>query len=170
MQPLELQFPPGQIADYAARYAWIEGDDALLALVPGIRSRGYFTKDEFLAFCEWKSPRARRHYESNPADYVEEVTRIALSTPVERLRVEVLTLLAGVRLPTASVLLHYTHAEPYPIYDFRALEALGVERGSAPGDFNFWWRYTCFCRELAQAHGVSMRTLDRALWQYSKEL
>jgi hypothetical protein len=36
-------------------------------------------------------------------------------------------------------------------------------------EFSFWWEYTQFCRKLAAEAGVSMRTLDRALWQYSKE-
>lgn len=39
-------------------------------------------------------------------------TRVALSTPSERLRIEVLTLLDGVGWPTASVLLHLTPQAP----------------------------------------------------------
>ena len=33
---------------------------------------------------------------------------------------------------------------------------------------NYGWQYTCFCRQLVAETGVTMRTLDRALWQYSK--
>jgi hypothetical protein len=36
-------------------------------------------------------------------------------------------------------------------------------------NFDFWWEYVEFCRELADTNNVSMRTLDQALWQYSKE-
>jgi hypothetical protein len=36
-------------------------------------------------------------------------------------------------------------------------------------DFDLWWCYVCTCREIAAQAGVDMRTLDRALWQYSKE-
>lgn len=169
MKRFRLQFPTSQIEELAARYEYVYGDEALLAMVPHIRSRGYFTKDEFLQFCEWKSPRARPHYQANSTEYVEAVTQIALSTGVERLRIDVLMLLAGVRLPTASALLHFAHPDPYPIYDVRALEALGVERSYTTDTFDFWWAYTCFCRQLAQKNRVSMRVLDRALWQYSKE-
>jgi len=32
-----------------------------------------------------------------------------------------------------------------------------------------WSDYTLFCRKLAEDAGVTIRELDRALWQYSKE-
>jgi len=35
--------------------------------------------------------------------------------------------------------------------------------------FDFWWQYTLYCRRIAKKAGVRMRTLDKALWQYSKE-
>jgi hypothetical protein len=84
------------------------------------------------------------------------------------LRIEVLTLLAGVSWPTASVILHFFHREQYPILDVRALWSLQCD---PPGEYDipFWESYTSSCRSLAQKAGVSMRTLDRALWQYSKE-
>jgi hypothetical protein len=34
---------------------------------------------------------------------------------------------------------------------------------------SFWLEYLFFCRELARRCGVSIRTLDKALWQHSKE-
>jgi hypothetical protein len=56
----------------------------------------------------------------------------------------------------------------YPILDVRALESLGVKpRSQYP--LNFWLEYLDACRELAQLAGVSLRTLDKALWQHSKE-
>jgi hypothetical protein len=70
------------------------------------------------------------------------------------------------------VLLHFGHTDPYPILDFRALWSLGVDvPADAHGfyDFPLWWEYTKFCRDLADACGVPMRVLDRALWRYSKE-
>jgi hypothetical protein len=70
------------------------------------------------------------------------------------------------------VLLHFGHTDPYPILDFRALWSLGVDVPTdAYGfyDFPLWRAYTNFCRDLADACGVPMRELDRALWRYSKE-
>ena len=55
-----------------------------------------------------------------------------------------------------------------PILDYRALEALGVKsRSTYP--LSFWLAYLAACRRLAKQHGVSVRTLDKALWQWSKE-
>ena len=33
----------------------------------------------------------------------------------------------------------------------------------------FWLDYLAACRQLAERHGVDLRTLDKALWQHSKE-
>jgi hypothetical protein len=136
--------------------------------VSQVKTRGYFLRDEFLLLCHWKTPRSKPRVASNQADYIEAVTRTALSTSSERLRIEVLTLLNSVSWPTASVVLHYCHAEPYPILNVRALWSLGVDANTIPYDFGFWSAYTLFCRKLAKEAGVTMRELDRALWQYSK--
>jgi hypothetical protein len=99
---------------------------------------------------------------------VREVTRIALETTIEKLKVRVLLLLAGVSWPTASVILHFCDRGRYPILDFRALWSVGVAR--APSyTFSLWWEYTCFVRNISDRTGLPMRTIDRALWQYSKE-
>ena len=76
--------------------------------------------------------------------------------------------LAGVGVPTASVLLYCAFPRDYPILDVRALESLGVKPRS-PYPVSFWLEYLAACRELAGHHGVSIRTLDKALWQHSKE-
>ena len=93
-------------------------------------------------------------------------TRRALAG-TEQERIEALLSLRGVGFPTASVLLHFADPAAYPILDVRALEALGVTRSSYT--IPFWLEYLATCRALAAAHGVSLRTLDKALWQHSKE-
>jgi hypothetical protein len=99
---------------------------------------------------------------------VREVTGWALGAATERGRIEPLTLIDGVQWPMASVLLHIFHSDPYPILDFRALWSVDSDV-PAVYTFEFWWVYVTFCRATADANGVDMRTLDRALWQYSKE-
>jgi len=111
-----------------------------------------------LTLADWKSPRIGGHI----------ATRFALSTPSERLRIESLTLLHGVAYPMASVILHFCHRDPYPILDVRALWSLGTEEPSSGYTFDFWLRYTTTCRDFAAAAGCDLRTLDRALWGYSK--
>jgi hypothetical protein len=124
-------------------------------------------KDEFVELCRWKTPRSQQRVLSNPEDFIKEVTHTSLTTASERLRIGVLTLLNGVSWPTASVLLHFGYDNLYPILDFRALWSLGVDASQVNYCFDFWWEYTQHCRSLATESGVSMRVLDRALWQYS---
>ena len=69
--------------------------------------------------------------------------------------------------PTASVILHFCDTRPYPVLDYRALWSLGYSRPPVY-TFEFWSAYTHFTRALAQSTGHDMRTVDRALWQYSK--
>jgi hypothetical protein len=163
------RFPLTEIPRIASAYDIEEqGDHEVEPLGRAAHERGYYTREEFLALCVWKTPRSKPRCEANEEEFVHEVTRIALSTPVERLRIEVLRLLQGVEWPTASVLLHFGYSDLYPILDFRALWSLQVEPPKAGYDFEFWQGYTTYCRELARQAGVDMRTLDRALWQHSK--
>ncbi|MBI3734083.1 MAG: hypothetical protein HY259_11605 [Chloroflexi bacterium] len=175
MIPYAPRFDRDKVAYFAARYMEImsaaerlEEEIIVDDVAPRARAAGYFTKEQFLKVCYWKTPRSRPHCEKNSAEYVREVTRIALSTPNEQLRIEALTLLQGVGWPTASVFLHFGYADLYPIMDYRALWSLNIE---VPPyyDFAFWWSYTECCRVLAKDWQVTMRTLDRALWQYSYE-
>lgn len=163
-----LQFEKSLIGYWAQRYTYPGEDEMVGEIGPMAQERGYFDKQSFLKLCRWKSPRTQPRCAENEERYIREVTRIALSTPEEQLRIEVLTLLRGVEWPTASVIVHFAHTDPYPILDFRALWSLGMEQPKQY-DFALWWAYTQYCRELARSCGVSMRTLDRALWQYSKE-
>ena len=172
---IKLRFDPKEIRKWASRYSYTaSGADADLEKViereisPSVREKGFYTKDEFLTLCRWKSPRIVPNCERNEASFVEAATRAAFNTTHEHLRIAALTLLNGVSWPVASVLLHFGHREPYPILDFRALWSASVDSPSQY-DFDFWWSYVECCRCLALDSGVSMRTLDRALWQYSKE-
>ena len=137
-------------------------------VAPRVRAAGFATRDDLLALCRWKSPRALPRCAANRADYVEAITRAAFGSAHERVRVEALTLLAGVGWPMASVLLHFGHRDPYPILDVRAFAALGRPL-PALHSFAVWWPYVERCRALADQYGVDMRTLDKALWRYDKD-
>ena len=163
-----LQFDQGKVRALAARYAYETDSFIVDGIAPAARSRGYYTRDEFVRVCRWKTPRSQPLVESNDAALVEEATRVALSVVGETLRVGILMMLSGVSLPTASVLLHFAHRDPYPIIDYRALEAWGVTV-RPPYAFPLWMSYVDACRQLASDTGLDMRTIDRALWQWSKE-
>ena len=163
-----MRFPAEEIRYWASRFSDSAEDKAIRRIAPQMKARGYLTRPEFLTLCRWKSARSRRHVERNDTGFIRAATGTALSTPNERLRIEALTLLDGVDWPTASVILHFGHRASYPVLDWRALWALGVSRPPSYS-FAFWWGYVQACRRLARKHSCSMRTLDRALWQYSKE-
>ena len=168
---LKLRFPCDKIAYWESRYILTQGDDG--EIKEGVRrslSAGYFNKPDFVAICRWKSPRIVSHCEKNPEEFIHAVTKAALDSTCERFRIYAPTLLQGVGWRVSSVLLHFASKEPYPIIDFRALWSLGYDLTTNDDcHFDFWWNYTEFCRKAAAECGVSMRKLDRALWQYSKE-
>jgi hypothetical protein len=162
-----------EIPVYAARYEYPGKEGGLNARKKAIKTRGCLALVDLCAVCDWKAPRAAGHARKNTDAEVREISRLALSSAEERVRIEVLQVLHGVNYPTASVILHFFHPDPYPIIDYRALWTLGFEQPSQY-TFDFWWRYLESCRSLFRrvlrdVPNLTMRELDRALWQYSKE-
>jgi hypothetical protein len=68
----------------------------------------------------------------------------------------------------ASTLLHFAFPRRYPILDWRALESLS-QPGRSTYSVGFWLTYLEACRRIARQNHVQLRTLDKALWQYSRE-
>ena len=163
-----LRFPAEEITSRAERYSYRLSNTHLLDRRSEVSREGRLTKALLDQVAQWKSPRSAGHVQNNSDRFVEEVTAFALAARDERSRIESLTLLDGVSWPTASVILHLFHRDPYPILDFRALWSLGVEE-PAVCRFPFWWEYVETCRRLSGWCCGDMQTLDRALWQYSKE-
>ena len=162
------RFPAAEVPAWAAKYSYPSDADIETSIAPAAREQRFLTKCQFLALTKWKSPRSQPRCERNEPEYVEEVTGRALQSKNDRFKIEALRLLDGVEWPTASVILHFCDEERYPILDYRALWSLGLTR-TPPYDYRLWAEYTAFTRDLAAKSGVTMRALDRALWQYSKE-
>lgn len=133
-----------------------------------VKLRGFYRKPELLEVLRWRSSALLPALERNSEEYIQNVTGTAFSVKDERLRIEMLTLLEGVRWGAASVLLHFGHPGRYPVLDARAFYALGLDWPRQMG-FATWQEYTLHCRALADGAHVSMRILDRALRQYAKE-
>jgi len=163
-----LRFKTNEISRLARRYEYPISETNLIEIRSGVHQRGHLTKEELESVAYWKAPRSSRHARKNSEEYVTELTRFAFRTECERARIESLTLLDGVSWPTASVILHLFHCDPYPILDFRTLWSVSLPV-PLRYTFGFWWPYVKFCREVAASAGVDMRALDKALWQYSKE-
>jgi len=163
----KLKFPESDIRFWTDRYPK-DTDMVPNSVGKFARDKGYLNVKNLYAMCNWKSSRrAKVVQDGNPAT-IREITKFAFSTSDQRSKISALTLLPGVMSPTATVILHFCAKKPYPILDFRAIWSLGEERPYSY-DFEHWWEYAETCRELAKRNGVSIRNLDKALWQYSKE-
>jgi hypothetical protein len=168
MPTFELQLPLDEIETLAARFPSGGGDGRLVEVGVAVLARGYYTREEFIEVCAWKTVRSRPKIARNTEAAVVQATGLAIGTEDEAARMTALLELDGVGVPTASTLLYCVFPDRYPILDVRALESLGVKpRSQYP--LSFWLEYLDACRELAQLAGVSLRTLDKALWQHSKE-
>ena len=144
---------------------------ALLARLARVKCRGWFTRGEFLRMCRWKSPRALRHYASNPAARVRRVSRAVLAARSEHRRLELLTRLRGVSVPTASAILTLIDPRRYGVLDIRAWQLLfglgavdrkPAGRGFAPRD---WLDYLAQLRLHARRLGVTARAVEYTLFQ-----
>lgn len=165
---MKLRFNERELIDFANRYEY-QSDEILSEISKSAKINKYLTREEFIKICEWKTPRSKPKVASNQEEYIKEITNISLTTNCDQLRIEILTLLNGVGWPTASTILHFCHTEEFPIIDFRALYSLGYD--SIPKQYNypFWEKYTDYCRNLSKRLNLDLRTIDRGLWQYSKE-
>lgn len=162
------RFSKDELTTLAKRYSYPREESFLLSHRARIQSAGCFDKALLIQLASWKSPRSAHHVEGNDDAFVIEVSGVALASTNERTRIEVLTLLDGVSWPTASVILHLFHFDPYPVLDFRALWSMGMDPPRVY-TFDFWWHYVTSCRAVYREWNCEPRVLDRALWQYSKE-
>lgn len=97
-----LQFPVEDIAQLAARFSYAKPDADCLTAGAGARERGHYNRDEFLLVCAWKTERSRSRVATNSETAVELATGRAFRSQDEAKRMEALTGLEGVGVPTAS--------------------------------------------------------------------
>jgi hypothetical protein len=160
-----LQPPVSDIQALASRYS----DDDTKALAAGKDiAGGKYTRTNLMVIVDWKSKRRAALLKENTDDEIEEALHLAVHAAEPRTAFGVLTGLSGVGVPMASAILTGIDQTRYAIIDWRALHALGVRNW--PIDVNFYLkRYYPECSRMAQQTGFSLRTIDRALWQWSVE-
>ena len=169
MTQLKLQFNPKELHDYALSYSYETRitDDDLQVAIDDIKELSYLSIATLTTFALWKAPRNLHNCLKNEPEFLKEVSSIALKNKNENLKISILSLLKGFSFPMASVILHFCDEDKYPIIDFRALESLGIPQGQKI-DLKLWRDYLKYCRFLSKEHNISMRDLDKALWQHSK--
>ena len=141
----------------------------------GARIRqGYRTKENLYLIFYWKHQSSRfrerliNAFNSNSCDTVtailNQVHEIVEVLDDAGCAVTELVGLKGVGVPTASAFLANIYPEKFTLIDILALRALGIDNQ----EIAFYRYYNDECRRLAKESSTSMRTLDRALWQWGK--
>ncbi len=135
-----------------------------------IKQKGYLTKNEFLNICLWKSRRPKNRYILNSEIEIENITRLALAEKDELLKIEYLTRLKGVLIPTASAILSVVNPQEYPIIDVRCVEALKelkvIEWGLINN--NNWLIYLEIIRKLSKELNLTCREVEKGLFAYNR--
>ena len=168
---MKLPIDKSGILYYASEYDW-DYDTSIKRLVHDVKARGYLESCDLLELSSWldnKKGRNRHNIKNNRDGDIEKMTKFSLAAETEEDRIDELCRLNGVKYATASAILHWFHDDDYPIFNRPALDAIGFERNRYKNRFDDWMRYVSFCRSAVKEYQIGMRTLDRALLQYSKE-
>lgn len=167
---MKLRFDESDI-QYLAR--WYEKEECseleieLMSFEPEVKKRGHLLRDELVKVAKWKWPPGRPAALAQEIsdDHIRDITAEAFSTTdIGDSNIVLWKNLSGVGPAIGSAILHLYHKDPYPIWDWRALESVGERKGRS-----VWRPYVEYCRELVARNEVDIRTLDRALWKYSKK-
>lgn len=132
------------------------------------------SRGEFLDICYWKSPRGIRRCEQNSATMVEQTTRKVFATRNEKEKIDLLTGLKGVSIPTASAILTLTDPVSYGVIDIRVwqvLYALGSVTSNPGGQKFTYEHWACFL-QLLRHHSrrlkVPTRLIELTLFEYHR--
>jgi hypothetical protein len=162
------------IRDYLCNEEF-EDTAALIDRLRPARRRGYLTSKELEEICRWKSARAIHHIKANTAKQIRAATSAALKTRSELRRLEALTALRGVSIPTASAVLMLLDPKRYGVIDIRVwqlMHKVGAVKKNPRGigfTFQNWYQFLMIIRYFAGKFGVSARLVERTLFLAHKE-
>ena len=163
-------FRPQLTREQAIRLASIYADDdEERALDAGRKIRaGDYARVHLQTVFQWKTKnRGKTRLSQNSDSEILDALRLAVAANESRSTIAVLMGLYGVNTPVASAIATAIYPERFTIFDFRALEALGTTETDR--SIPFYLDYLRFCTGLAKDWSISLRTLDRALWQWSAD-
>lgn len=148
----------------------------LIRRLAGVKEKGYCNQAEFMDICMWKSARPKRHYLKNSKEEIAEITKEAFSTEFEKRKIELLTKLKGVSIPTASAILTLIDPENYGVIDIRVWQILhlyGSVKDNPSGigfDFENWYSYLMKLRYYAKKFNVTARDVERTIFYHHKKI
>jgi hypothetical protein len=129
---------------------------------------GDLSVSHFRSIVKWKTNGwGLTRLDRNTDGEVRDALRLAIDARCPRSSIAVLVGLHGVDVPVASAIMAMVKPDVHTVIDFRALEALGYAGNyrSIP----FYLYYRAYCVNLAREWGMTVRNLDRSLWQWSSE-
>lgn len=140
------------------------------------KKKGCITKKEFMTICMWKSPRPKQRYVTNSENKIISTSKQAFSTKFEKRKIELLTSLNGVSIPTASAILTIVDPKNYGIIDIRVWQTLylynEVKRKPTGIGFKFndWYSYLMKLRYYAKKFNRDARTIEKILFEHHKNI
>lgn len=133
------------------------------------------SRGEFLDICYWKSPRSIRRCEKNSATTVEQTTQKVFATKSEERKIELLTSLDGVSIPTASAILTMTDPVDYGVIDIRVWQVLHQLKAvtSNPNGQHFtfqqWYQFLQILRHHSLRLKVPTRLIELTLFTFHRD-
>jgi len=172
------RIPYRTLGELLASEAIVDEDPAAAKIIrrlTHVKRDRELSRGEFLDICYWKSPRSIRRCERNSAKQVETITAKVFATKSERTRLELLTSLQGVSIPTGSAILALTNPKRYGVIDIRVWQLLFAlksvnSRPSGQGfTFNHWYHYLRILRHHAARQKVGVRRMELTLFQFHQD-
>src|SRR5690554_1019846 len=88
-------------------------------------SGNFMSKNTFNQIIEWKSPRLKGIVKLDQyEDYYKPVIQKITDDNDLKMKLNLLIVLYGINIPTATTILHFIYPNVYPIMDFRTIESL----------------------------------------------
>ena len=148
-----------------------DADKLIFQLGKEILAKGFFTKDEFIRMCLWKSRLPKQLFldEFNSEVKLYQISSDVLKSTDENAKIDLLCSLKGVSLPTASAILTIIDPNHYAIIDIRVIQAITKIYG-----LNFkinkkgWLEFLELVRTKAIELNVTPRQFEMALFGYNK--
>jgi len=151
-------------------------ESAIRAWLSKVGEPKYLNKEYFVRLGRWKTKRQTPRYEENDEDEVEEKTRAAYLASDKLVKLNTLRGakggLRGVGVAVAATILHYLQPDEFAIFDYHVRNTLNMaghwSREIDDDSDEAWLDYLGVMHQLSGDLGVSLRTLDKALFAFDK--
>lgn len=137
------------------------------------------TLDELEEILKWKLRkqfgRTKKKREGNTNDNVIEITRAAFSVThtdkdfETKLKINLLSTLAGVKIPVASAILTLCFPTLYAVVDFRNWQVFNAGERKTSYTPNDYVKYLKKIRQEAKKYELTPQEIDIAIWQNDLE-